>query len=165
MELPRALCARVVPAASLFGCLLGGGGPEPSARPGGVRSYAKRQIRKESLHEKIWVDRGHLSSLVAAAAFVPCFACLSSLLWHMLPNRFSPKRFFCVLLLALYLEVCMAVTCTSCYDDPSNGAAHTTENCPWITGIAANVAALAGTATALSLNKLLPTRVIFSSTC
>ena len=53
------------------------------------------------------------------------------------------------------------VRCYNCYDDPSTGAPHDTADCPWITGVAANVTALTGAAASLLVvDKLLPTKLL-----
>ena len=57
-------------------------------------------------------------------------------------------------------KICVAVRCLSCYDDPNNGAAHDTAACPWTTGVASNVAALATAGTALVVATLLPLRIL-----
>ena len=67
---------------------------------------------------------------------------------------------YSVLLLMLSLPYSIAVRCLSCYDDPSNGGLHDTDSCPWVTGIASNVSALATAGAVLSVAKLLPLRVL-----
>jgi len=65
-----------------------------------------------------------------------------------------------VLWLVTSLDVAWSVRCFSCYDDPSNGAAHDTPDCPWTTGIAHNVAAIGAVGSALAVASLLPLRIL-----
>ena len=67
---------------------------------------------------------------------------------------------YSVLWLVIGLKISSAVRCLSCYDDPNNGAAHDTADCPWNTGVANNVAALATAGTALAVSTLLPLRIL-----
>ena len=68
---------------------------------------------------------------------------------------------YSVLLLVVFSPLISAVRCTSCYDDPSNGGAHDTADCPWITGISANLTALAATTvTVLGIERLLPIKLV-----
>ena len=79
----------------------------------------------------------------------------------MLPSALSNRLFIVLWLMFLFDFVDCVVRCRNCFDDPSNGAAHDTDACPWITGIAANVVALTGAAaTLLVVDKLLPIKLL-----
>ena len=69
---------------------------------------------------------------------------------------------YSVLLLFWYLlPAVFAARCLNCYDDPSNGDAHDTSNCPWLTAVAGNVTALAATSVGvLTVTQVLPVRLI-----
>ena len=76
-------------------------------------------------------------------------------------SNFGSKTFYSVLLLWFtYFPVISAARCLNCYDDPSNGAAHDTADCPWLKVVAANVGALAATsAVIITVTQVLPTRL------
>ena len=79
----------------------------------------------------------------------------------MLPNLASHAFYSVLLLVFNLLPGIFAARCLNCYDDPSNGAAHDTDNCPWITVVATNVGALAAaSAVTLTVTHVLPTRLI-----
>ena len=99
-----------------------------------------------------------LSSAFRAFVFLFVSGCLCS---GSMLSRVLVSHLFSVLLLVFFFPLISAVQCTSCYDDPSNGASHDTANCPWVTGIAANLTALAATATTvLGIEKLLPIKLV-----
>ena len=76
-------------------------------------------------------------------------------------SRAPFTRLFIVLWLICLLDFAEAVRCLSCWDDASNGPEHDTDACPWVTGVAANVTALVGSAaTALVVDKLLPVKLL-----
>ena len=77
-------------------------------------------------------------------------------------SRALCNRLFIVLWLMFFCDFVDAVIrCYNCFDDASNGPAHDTNACPWLTGVAANVTALTGTAaTLLMVDKLLPIKLL-----
>ena len=76
-------------------------------------------------------------------------------------SNFAALKFYSALLLLSFFSAVSAARCKTCFDDPCNGAAHDTADCPWTTGVASNVSALlAAATTAVVVEHLLPTRLI-----